>query len=155
MRRLILFSMLCGLLAAAFPAAAAKGEVVKVLPQLLDLQGRHTLSPSLYERDAYQAFLRIHTNEVSGMRFAIQWQASGKSSAPLKLRIEARGTAKGDLPSRTVLEREVKPGGWFSHWIYVPLTGEDYKKFGSLTAWRVTLWEGDQLLSEQSSFLWQ
>lgn len=88
------------------------------------------------------------------MHFAIQWQASGKSAASLKLRIEARGTAKGDLPSSTVLEREVKPGGWFSHWIYIPITGEDYKKFGKLTAWRVTLWEGDHLLSEQTSFLW-
>jgi hypothetical protein len=154
MRRLIFFWMLCSLFAAVFPAAAATGQVIKVLPQLVDLQGRQTLSPSLYERDAYQAFLRVHTNDVSGLRFAVQWQASGKSAAPLKLRIAARGTAKGDLPSHTVLEREVKPGGWFSHWIYVPLTGEDYKKFGSLTAWRVTLWDGDRLLSEQTSFLW-
>ena len=154
MRRLIFFWMLCSLFAAVFPAESATGSVIKVLPQLLDLQGRQTLSPSLYERDAYQAFLRVHTNDVSGMRFAVQWQASGKSAAPLKLRIEVRGTAKGDLPSHTVLEREVEPGGWFSHWIYIPITGEDYKKFGSLTAWRATLWEADRLLSEQISFLW-
>jgi hypothetical protein len=152
--RPIFYLILCGLFAAVLSANAATGSVVKVLPQLLDLQGRQTLSPSLYERDAYQAYLRIHTNQVSGMHFAIQWQASGKSAASLKLRIEARGTAKGDLPSSTVLEREVKPGGWFSHWIYIPITGEDYKKFGKLTAWRVTLWEGDHLLSEQTSFLW-
>jgi hypothetical protein len=154
MRRLIFFLMLCSLFAAVFSAEAATGRVIKVLPQLLDLQGRQTLSPSLYERDAYQAFLRVHTNDVSGMRFAVQWQAGGKSAVPLKLRIEARGTAKGDLPSHTVLEREVKPGGWFSHWISLPITGEDYKKFGSVTAWHATLWEGDRLLSEQTSFLW-
>ena len=127
---------------------------MKVLPQLLDLQGRQTVSPSLYERDAYQAFLRQHTNQISGFRFAIQWKAHGSASAPLKLKIEMRGAARGDLPTHMTIERDVEPGGWFSHWISVPLTGEDYKKFGNLTAWRVTLWEGDKLLSEQQSFLW-
>ena len=33
-------------------------------------------SPSLFDRDAYQAYLREHTNEVSAMRFDIQWQAA-------------------------------------------------------------------------------
>ncbi len=38
----------------AFPAAgAASARIAKVLPQLLDLEGRHALSPSLYDRDAY------------------------------------------------------------------------------------------------------
>ena len=38
--------------------AARPGKISKVLPHWLDLQGRHTLSPSLLERDAYQAKLR-------------------------------------------------------------------------------------------------
>src|SRR5437899_2397501 len=36
-------------------ATAATGRIIKVLPHLLDLQGHHALSPSLYDRDAYQA----------------------------------------------------------------------------------------------------
>lgn len=153
-RRSIFLLTLCFALAAGISAGAATGRVIKVLPQLLDLKGRQTVSPSLYERDAYQAFLRVHPDQVSGMRFAIQWKARGHSAPPLKLKVEMRGSARGDLPTRLTLEREVKPGGWFSHWISVPLTGEDYKKFGALTAWRVTLWDGEQLLSEQHSFLW-
>jgi hypothetical protein len=142
-------------MAVVIPAAAATGSVIKVLPHLLDLKGQHTISPSLYDRDAYQAYLRTHLTNVTGIRFAVEWKASGAvTNAPLKLRMELRGEAKGDLPPKTMLELEVKPGGWFSHWAYLPLTGEAYRKFGSVTAWRATLWEGDRLLSEQKSFLW-
>lgn len=152
MRRPILILALCCLVSAA--ASAATGRVIKVLPQFLDLKGRHALSPSLYDRDAYQAYLRSHTNDISGMRFAVQWKTSGASTAPLKLRVEIRGITHGDLPPKIVLEQEVKPGFWFSHWAALPLTGDDYKKIGEVTAWRATLWDGDQMLSEQKSFLW-
>ena len=152
MRRPILIFALCFCVCAA--ASAATGRVIKVLPQFLDLKGRHALTPSLYDRDAYQVYLRIHTNDVSGMRFAIQWKASGAGVAPLKLRVEIRGITRGDLPPTTVLEQEVTPGGWFSHWADLRLMGGEYKKIGEVTAWRATLWEGDKLLSEQKSFLW-
>jgi hypothetical protein len=152
MRRPILILALCCLVCTG--VSAATGRVIKVLPQFLDLKGRHAISPSLYDRDAYQAYLRAHTNDVSGMRFAIQWKASGASTALLKLRVEILGITHGDLPPKIVLEQEVKPGGWFSHWAALPLTGDDYKKIGEVTAWRATLWDGDQMISEQKSFLW-
>jgi hypothetical protein len=154
MRRSLILILLGGGLAAGLSAEAATGRVIKVLPHFLDLKGRHALSPSLYARDAYQAQLRQHPEQRSGVRFDIQWKTRGAAFSPLKLRVELRGTAKGDLPGRAVLESEVQPGGWFSHWRSLPLTGEDYQKLGEVTAWRVTLWEGDQLLGEQKSFMW-
>ena len=36
----------------------------------------------------------------------------------------------------------------------IKLEGEEYKKFGELVAWRVTLWDGDKQVGEQKSFLW-
>lgn len=139
----------------AWAASAATGKVIKVLPQFLDLKGRHAISPSLYDRDAYQVYLRLHTNEISGVRFAIQWKASKVRAAnPLKLRVEVLGITHKELPPKVVLEKEVKPGWWFEHWASVPLTGDDFKKIGEVTAWRVTLWDGDQMLGEQKSFLW-
>jgi hypothetical protein len=141
------------LLATALSAGAATGRVIKVLPHFLDEQGRNSISPSLYDRDAYQLHLRNHPEKRSGLRFDVQWKARGAAWAPLKVRVELRGISQGDLPKTFVLEQEVKPG-WLSHWNSLPLTGEDYKKFGDVTAWRATLWEGDQLLSEQKSFLW-
>lgn len=154
MRRPLLLILLCFSFAVALPAKAASGRVIKVLPQFIDLQGRTSLSPSLYDRDAYQAFLRQHTNQISGVRFNIQWKVSGPRTQPMVLRLEVRGTAKGNLPSKSVLETAIKPSGWFGKWTELPITGEDYKRFGEVTAWRASVWEGDHLLGEQTSFLW-
>jgi hypothetical protein len=154
MRRLMIWWSLVGLLAGAFGAQAATGRIIKVLPQFLDLKGRNSTSPSLYQRDMYQAQLRDHTNECSGMRFYVQWKAKGPATVPLKLQIELRGVSHGDFPKQRVLETHVEPHGWFSHWAELDLVGEDYKDFGKITSWRATLWEGTQLLGEQKSFLW-
>lgn len=141
-------------LAATVSSVAASGKVVKVLPHFLDLKGRHTLSPSLYDRDAYQAELRKKPDQRSGVRFDILWRGrSAVKDQPASLIVELRGTAKGDLPTQVVLEAPVKITGT-SHWAKITLAGEEYKKFGEITAWRVTLWAGDELIGEQKSFLW-
>jgi len=137
----------------AFASEAVTGRVVKVLPLLLDLKGHDAISPSLFDRDAYQAYLRKHTNEISAVRFDILWKASDAAGAKLKLRVELRGIGEHGLPTQTVLEQTVSPG-IFSRWTSLPLAGADYKKFGALIAWRATLWDGDEMLGEQKSFLW-
>jgi hypothetical protein len=148
-------SLGCGLaIALSTNAFGATGRVLKVLPHFLDSQGRHSLSPSLYDRDAYQLHLRRHPAERSGMRFDIQWKKKGGVFEPLKLTVELRGVAQGNLPKQLVLEQPVEPQGWFSHWTSLQLTGEDYRDLGEVTAWRVSLWEGAQRLGEQKSFLW-
>jgi hypothetical protein len=152
-RRPVHFLVLIFLMVATFSASAATGHVVKVLPHFLDLQGRHTPSPSLYDRDAYQLELRQHPERRSGIRFDILWRGRSAKKEPAKLRLELRGTAKGNLPSETRLETDVVITGT-SHWVALKLDGEAYKQFGEVTAWRVTLWSGDQLLNEYKSFLW-
>lgn len=154
MRRWFIWWLLAVSLAAAWPTQAVTGRVIKVLPQFLDLKGRNSLTPSLHERDTYQANLRDHTNLCSGMRFNVQWKAKGHAVAPVKLRVELRGVARGDFPRELVLEQPAEPRGRFSHWAELDLVGEQYKSFGRVTAWRVTLWEGTRLLGEQKSFLW-
>ena len=91
MRRLLVIWLLLGSLSAAFAADAVSGRVVKVLPLFLDLKSRDAVSPSLYDRDAYQAYLRQHTNEISAIRFDVLWKASNAKGAKLKLRVELRG----------------------------------------------------------------
>lgn len=154
MRRLITSFSFLVLLALAPPAQAAVGRVIKVLPLFLDAQGRHSLSPSLYERDAYQAVLRQQPEKRSGLLFAVHWKSRGQAAAPLRLRLELRGIAEGNLPRQLVLEQKVEPRGWFGHWSNLTLTGDKYRQFGEVTAWHVTFWEGNQLLGEQQSFLW-
>lgn len=121
----------------------------------LDLKGRNALSPSLYERDAYQVTLRDHPERRSGIRFYIQWKSKHPVWEPLLVRVELSGIAEGKLPRQTVLEQPVSnPGGSLSHWATVTLAGEAYKSFGSVTAWRVTFWEGRTLIGKEQSFLW-
>jgi hypothetical protein len=154
MHRLFISSLFACWLVVGLPAQAATGRVIKVLPHFLDLEGHNAISPSLYDRDAYQFFLREHPEKRSAIRFDVQWKAKGPFSDSVKLRVELRGTAQGNLPKQLVFEHIVEPGGWFRHWTGLTLGGDDYKNFGEVTAWRVTLWENDKLLGEQKSFLW-
>lgn len=147
--------LMTSVLAASFPAAAANSSLIKVLPEYLDLKGRNSLSPSLYERDVYQMSLREHPERRSAIRFYIQWKSKTPVWEPLLVRVELRGIAAGKLPRQKVLEQTItNPGGPLSHWVTITLGREDYKKFGSVTAWRVTLWEGSELVGKQQSFLW-
>lgn len=129
------------------------GRVVKVLPLFLDRQGRDAVSPSLYDRDAYQVYLHQHTNEISAIRFDVLWKAAHARAATLKLRVELRGAGTGSLPCQRVLEQPVTPG-FFRCWTALTLAGADYNELGKLVAWRVTLWSDNRLLDEQKSFLW-
>lgn len=149
--RLVIIACLALSSYACLAADAVSGRVLKVLPFLLDTNGVEAKSPSLFDRDAYQAYLRIHTNEVSGLRFDVQWKAD--KSPDLKLRVEMRGVGQTNQPTVKTLETPVK-AGFFHKWTEFPVTGDDYKSFGNLVAWRVTLWDGDKQLGAQQSFLW-
>jgi hypothetical protein len=133
------------------PAYAAADKIMKVLPQYLDLKGRTSLSPSLYDRDAYQSRLRRRPEDRSGMQFQIQWKA--RTIEPLKLRLEMRGTKAAETTTVT-LEAPVRHLAGFSKWTELTLKGDDYSKLGDLNSWRVSLWDGEKLLAEQKSFLW-
>ena len=152
MRRFLVALLLLGLLSATLASDAVSGRVVKVLPLLLDLKGRDALSPSLYDRDAYQAYLR-HTNEISAIRFDVLWKASNVTDEKLKLQVELRGVGTNGMPRQMTLEQAVTPG-YFRRWTSLTLGGADYKNLGELVAWRATLWSDDRLLGEQKSFLW-
>ncbi len=134
-------------------AQAGEGRVVKVLPQLLDEHGRQTLSPSLYERDAYQFTLRKNPKLRAGARLVVQWKAKKVDWARLRLRAEMRCLLGDDLHSVTMEKPAVK-NGHFSSWSEFRIEGAAYKSFGQIVAWRVTLLEGDHPINQLESFLW-
>jgi len=153
MRAFLLMLFLLGSTGSIFAADVVTGRVIKLLPFLLDQQGRDSTSPSLFDRDAYQAHLRGHTNEVSGVRFDVQWKAVKATAEKLKVRVEVRGVGEGGTPRLKTFEAGVA-AGFFSKWTTFTLAGGDFKDFGAVVAWRATLWNGQQLLGEQKSFLW-
>ena len=153
MRALLILLLTLGLCAAASAADAVTGRVVKVLPLLLDLQGRTALSPSLFDRDAYQAKLRQETNQISAIRYDVLWTAKNAGEEKLKIRLELRGVSTNSLPKFKTLEAADTPG-YFRRWTSLTLDGDEFKGFGGVTAWRATLWDGDRQIGEQKSFLW-
>ena len=146
---------LCSILLAGYPLDVKAGspKIFKVLPHYVDRENRHTLSPSLYERDAYQAHLRKHPEERSALRFDILWKSGGAELAQLKLRLELRGSQTHTIQP-LLLEQSVNKKHVFRSWSSLRLEGEDFKNFGEVVAWRATLWDGDQQIAEARSFLW-
>ena len=142
--------VLLGLIAHAPPAEAAAAKIKKVLIHYLDKDGRHTTAPSLYERDAYQAHLRAHPEERFALRADIHWRGPTR---PLTLRVQLRGTQGERVTTAEITEKITPHSGW-ARWSRLPLKGEAYREFGELIAWRVTVWDGENLLAEQKSFLW-
>jgi hypothetical protein len=153
MRRFMARFILLVLVWSASVASAGQGKVCKVLPQYLDKKGQTSLSPSLYERDAYQFFLRKHPLLRTGLRLAIEWKAKDVDWEKVKLRAEIRGM-RNDTLHTFILEVPARKKGYFSTWSNVEMTAEQFQKLGELVAWRVTLWDGDHQLGKQESFLW-
>src|SRR5947207_2141102 len=151
MRGFKLLPVVLVLSASALGGEAATGRIIKVLPHLLDREGRHALSPSLYERDAYQAFLRKNPDQCSGLRFDVQCKAKAADWSRLRLRMEVRGSKEA---KPLVLEQPVRRNPRYHRWSSLTLDGASYQKAGELIAWRATLWEGDKMLAQQKSFLW-
>src|SRR5262245_19189308 len=154
MCRLILLLPLCLCVGWSVAAQTASGRIIKVLPEFLDLNGRHSISPSLYDRDAYQAYLRAHPEMRSGVRFDIQWKSSRPIPTGLKFRLELVGSARGGLISRLTVEQLARPDGtWLGPWSSIIIGSDEYRDLGEITAWRLSLWDGAELWTEQKSYL--
>ena len=147
-KRLVLAFLLMGIAS----VHAADVKILKVLPLHLDLEGRHALSPSLFDRDAYQSQLKRNPALRSALKLEIQWKAP-KKSGEAEIRVELRGSSPAGTDT-VILKETAQPTGLFSKWKSVKLEGEAFKKFGELLAWRVTVWQGGQQVAEQRSFLW-
>ena len=160
-RHLILPMAFAAALAAASTLHAADAQVRKVLPSLLDREGRASIHPSLYERDAYQAHLRQKPDEVGGLRFDIQWSAPKTGTPPLELRLELRGYATTASTNGTasstnalVITRTVEPPRFGSRWTQITLDDAARRQVGDVTAWRATLLREGRELASTESFLW-
>src|SRR5436305_1062364 len=104
-------------------AIAAEGKVIKVLPLYLDQKGRDSLLPSLYERDAYQAVLRIHPDQRKALRFAVQCKAHKVDWTKTRIVVETRGV-EGNTFITKKTERSLPKKTWFSQWQNIDISGK-------------------------------
>lgn len=151
MRSLLILAL--ALLVVCPANAGSSGNIFKVLPLLVDREGRTATSPSLFDRDAYQASLRGHMDQVSAIRYDVEWRAKKSAATNHILKLELRGVATDGKPVMKIFETAVAPGGW-RKWTSFTLQSDELKKLGSVVAWRATLQEGTTVVGEQKSFLW-
>jgi hypothetical protein len=76
--------------------------------------------------------------------FYVRWAPAGIG----QVKFEYRQVAKPG----TIFEQTYSPHGDESKVFEV--RGDPFRSGGSVSAWRVSLWNGDQLLAEKKSFLW-
>lgn len=148
----------CTFLALTFPALTSRGDapagrILKVLPHLVDGEGRIALAPSLYQRDAYQARLRQHPDLVATVRYDVNCRVTGRKPSPLKLRLSLRTERRADADP-LILEAAVKPGLFGRSWQTLTLDTSAYQQAGKVLAWQLELLEGEQVIGAQKSFLW-
>ena len=79
--------------------------------------------------------------------FYVRWTTPPTASVD-RVKFEYRQVAKPN----TIFEQEFVPHGEFSKVFAV--RGEDFRSGGSVSAWRVSLWDDDHLVAEKKSFLW-
>jgi hypothetical protein len=60
----------------------------------------------------------------------------------------------GDKLHSVTMEKPAVKSGRFSSWSEFRIEGADYKTFGQIVAWRVTLLEDGRQLGQLESFLW-
>lgn len=149
----LLLAALCLLTGANALAEKSPTRILKVLTHYLDDKGRHSINPSLFDRDAYQFELRQNPDKRKGLRFDVQWKSVAGSPAALTLKLELRGS-KAPIQAPVVVTSRAFARGGFSNWTRVTLSPKDYETLGDLTAWRATLWKDEELIAEQKSFLW-
>jgi hypothetical protein len=85
------------------------------------------------------------------MQFEVLWKVSGRFSGPLRLRMELRGTESGSLET---VEMEVKRGFLGRRWSRVVLDSKQLARLGTVTAWKATLLDSKDPVTETHSFLW-
>jgi hypothetical protein len=137
----------------AMSSRAAEQRVIKVLPHFMDQEGRHANSPSLFERDAYQAWLRKNPEEQSGIRYDIQWQSFISGEYVMKL--ELIGRVADGVPKTKTIERTLVVKNSRRSWDAIRFEGEEFRAFGQVVAWRVSIWQGEEMLTKKQSFLWE
>lgn len=152
MRLLVFLFVVCLGLGSA--AESPRAKAIQVFRFLVDAAGRHALSPSLLDRDAYQAHLQEHPEEVGGLRFVIRWKRRSETPANPSIRVEVRhgdGNTMGEFSeSAPVKVRKTRR----SQWHQITISGEEYARLGKVIAWRVSLWDGETRLAQAESFLW-
>lgn len=129
-------------------------QIVKVNRTFLDLDGHETdVVGDLQGEAIYQFGLRNNPERQSGARFHVKWKAP-RHTSQIRLQLEVRGLTDKNLIVQDVLTQDYPSMDGWAEWSTLDITGERYKRLGTITAWKVSVYTGGQLMAELPSGNW-
>jgi hypothetical protein len=154
--RLLLLALLCGsLVSCSSVSKGPGGEISKVKPyHLQPLEFLRTTDPSVHFERAhylYGAVSLAEKMERAGHYYSIFWKVDDASS-PVKVRMEYRQKLTG--LNVKIKEEDVAAPRRGSNRTQLQVTGAEYQTDGPVTAWRLQILRGKEVLASQQSFLW-
>lgn len=107
----------------------------------------------LFERQhlLHGAVTAAEQRERAGHYYAVNWKAADRSQ-PVTVKFAFRQANTG--LDTTTIEQTVTDVRR-SNWTKFQVTGSDYHSRGRVTAWKLTLERGGQILASQQSYLWE
>lgn len=117
-------------------------ERVQVADRALQFERQHRL---------YGAVTAVEQRARGGQYYDILWKASDRTG-PVTLKFEYRQANNG-LKTQSQEQEivDVKRNNWTSF----AVIGDDYQVSGQVTAWKLTLKRGADILATQQSYLWE
>lgn len=129
-------------------------SVLKVNRTLLDEKGYETdVVGDLKGEAAYQYVLRHEPRRQTGARFHIKWKAPRKTDQ-LRLVLDLQGLNASNESTRDSISRSFPDRDDWAEWTTIDVTGAQFKKLGTIMAWRVTIHSGDRIMAELPSANW-
>lgn len=128
--------------------------VLKVNRNLYDQFGYETeLVGDLKGEAVYQYELRHAPDKQFGCRFHIKWKAP-RGTAQARLVLDVRGLNKNNetvLDQFTVTRSLVED---WAEWSTIDINGPQFKRLGTIMAWRVSIYNRDRVMAELPSGNW-
>jgi hypothetical protein len=146
--------LLCSIVSCSSVSKGPGGQISKVKAyHLQPTEPLRTIDPSiLFERNHYLhgTVTLAEQLERAGHYYNIWWKVNDPSQ-PVTLRFEYRQKNTGlTIKTKDFQIADVRR----SNQTKINLIGQDYQTNGPVSAWRITLRRGKEVLASQQSFLW-
>lgn len=130
--------------------------VRKVNYDLLDKEGYPTAEVgNMREKAVYQKKLRSGKELADALRFHVFWEVPSEGADDFIVKVEARGVhSVTDEETYATMTKKYPAIESRSGWADLTIKPVDYKFFGDLMAWKVTLLCGDEIVATRHSFTW-
>jgi hypothetical protein len=128
--------------------------ILKVNRTLFDNKGYETKEVGeLKEEAVYQYELRHHPELQRGARFHIKWKAP-RGSAPFRLVLDVQGLTADNVSTRGTFTQDYPEHDGWAEWATMDISGKEFKRLGTIMAWRISLYKGDRVMAELPSGNW-